>query len=235
MQVTSLNNTTSFKAIKLSRTEANKVGSLVRAYRNIENIEAKSQIVDIFIPHIEKEARRKAEENVNLSIKDYAQNLHLKLLEKIETVSLQFHPVPDILSTLNEYKIQNDDCIVLENNKSLEVLSPEEEYIISDKGQATLKEKMHAIVLHFIKNKRSKEMLDDYIDGYTKEELAQKYSLTKSRIMQIIEKNAKILYHTENVGRYFVTIEKIDGKFEPKWSFKQYRTGRIGSFLEDTN
>lgn len=134
MKVTSQNYITNFKAIKLTRPESKKVKELVHAYRNMENFEAKSQIIDIFTPHIENEARRKAEENVNLSIKDYTQNLHLKLLEKIETVSLQYHPVPDIISTLNEYKIQNDDYIVLENNKSLEVLSPEEEYIISDKN-----------------------------------------------------------------------------------------------------
>lgn len=226
MKITSQNNTTNFKAIKLTLPESKKAANLVRNYRNTGDIKAKTQIVDIFTPHIEKEAKEKAEENNNLSMKDYAQNLHLKLLEKIETVNLKYHPVPYIVDRLNEYKSGKDDFFVLAENKSIEELTPEEEYIISDKGQPSLKEKMHTVVSTFIEGKRNKAILNDYIDRYSTKELGQKYSLTPNRCQQIIDKYSRILHYKEK-------------RVESSWPngifvYKEFNTGRIGSFLEDS-
>ena len=123
---------------------------------------------------------------------------------------------------------------ILENNKSLESLTPEEEFFVSHKEQSSLKEKIHTIVSHFIKNERSKGILNDYIDGYTKEELGQKYSLTPNRCVQIIEKNAKFIRLNEKDIERTRTTETVDGNIKHIFKYREFNSGRVGSWLEDT-
>ena len=188
MKITEINSKTNFEAIKLTRPESNKIGELVRAYRNVGNLEAKAKIVDIFAPHIEKEAKTKTEENVNLNMKDYAQNLYLKLLEKIETVSLEFHPVAELTNNLNNYKPKKDDYITIAENKSIEELTPAEVDCLSVDDLPSLKARMHSIVSETSSaGLRPKSIVHDYLDGYTHKELGEKYALTSDRIRNIIE------------------------------------------------
>lgn len=192
MKVTEINSKTSFKAIKLTRQESNKVGEYFRVYRNLGNLEARSKIVDIFTPHIEKEAKTMAEEDINLSVKDYAQNLYLRLLEKIETINLKFHPVTELTNNLNNYRPQKEDYITILENKSIEELTPEEQYIISNKDQSTLKEKMHQIIEETPNlRERSKNIVQDYLDGYSYKVLCKKYELTTARVHYIIDEEMR--------------------------------------------
>ena len=85
---------------------------------------------------------------------------------------------------------------------------------------------MHTVVSTFIEEKRNKAILNDYIDRYSTKELGQKYSLTPNRCQQIIDKYSRILYYKEK-------------RAERSWPngifvYKEFNTGRIGSFLEDS-
>ena len=199
MKISEINNKTNFKAIKLTHSESKKVGELIRTYRSKGNLETKAQIVDIFTPHIEKEARTMAEENVNLSVKDYAQNLNLRLLEKMETISLKFHPVTELTNNLNNYKPQEDDYITISENKSIEDLTPIEELYLSVDDLPVLKDRMHSIVSEtpYIAL-RSKSIVHDYLDGYTHKDLGEKYALTSDRIRNIIESFARKIRIADN-------------------------------------
>lgn len=235
MKVSEINSKTNFKAIKLTRKESNKIGIFTREYRSLGNLEARAKIVDIFTPHIEKEAKAKVEENNNLSIKDYSQNLHLKLLEKIETVNLNFHPVTELINNLNSYNPQKDDYFTLSENKSIEELTPEEEYTISNKEQSTLNEKMHQVVsICLYRDENRRMILHDFLDDYTEKELARKYNLYKNTIREKIEQGIYRIKTTEQNGRSEIIYKRTDNFGCKSYFVRGVYKGVVSSILNES-
>lgn len=117
MKIQKINNSPTFKAIELSTKEGRKVAGIIREYRKQANPTLKEQLVDIFAPHIEKEAQR----HEGILKEDFKQDMYLCLFDNIDKVDLTYHPSANLVRRINEVTTQ--DCYATMGYKSIEELS----------------------------------------------------------------------------------------------------------------
>jgi len=121
MEIKNFENTTNFKAIKLTHNESWTLGRIIRKYQCTKNPQLKTELCDIFAPHIEKEAPL----HPDLSPKDFKQSLYLKLLEHFEKLKSKYHQSALLVKRMNKSLRSADDKITM-GHLSLKELNPKE-------------------------------------------------------------------------------------------------------------
>lgn len=223
MEVVNNKNRVNFKAIQLTSKEACRVGRALRQYKLGSNQEIKKQILDIFIPHIKKEVALATQKQEHLSIPDYTQKLYLKLFESIENITKNKNfSTGELVRQLNEVQPKEDDFVTM-GHKSLEELSPDEEFLTCKQESQTLHQKMHKIFSKKLKRipLRNREISLEFLDGVPVSEIAERMNLTRETIYQIIAKNASTIRYVNKKGEFIarrepdntITVNLVNKKF----------------------
>lgn len=214
MEIRTNSDTTNFKAIQLSRIEANRLGHAIRQYRLNPTSVAQQQILDIFTPLIEKEVALAAEKQDRLSINDYAQSLYLKLFEKLGEINIKFHPVYELINSMNEIKPSEDDFLTM-GLESFDDLTPEEEekIVMMDKKDSTLNQKMCEVFskkLRYLPS-RGCDMALEYLKGGSIYDVINRWNLSKESVQQILNETASYISIVNQKGEYYLTADRKNG------------------------
>ena len=177
--------------VKLSPEAVEKFGQLFREFKTAPTQKLKTEIVSIFAPLIEsKAAKAAAKSGGRISAADYAQDLYLKFLERLETVGQDKKYIAKALTeTVNETK-PTANTLVTYGRRTVEELTPLEElnHFSVRPGEQTLLQKAEEIANLKHLTKRENEILKLSLEGYSFEEIAEKFDISSERTKQIRRK-----------------------------------------------
>lgn len=191
MEIQKINNSPNFQAIKLTSKEGRKISEIVREYRKSPNPKLQEQLVDIFTPHIEKEA----EKYDGILREDFKQDLYMSLLENMGKVDVKYQPSNNLVGKLNEVapadsKVSMGLQYLEEVSKAeLDKLSgPGEDEFIRDLNLKTIMLDLKNIINRSDNTPRMRDIITAKIEGKSDKEIGEIFRLTKGRVQQIIQK-----------------------------------------------
>ena len=188
MQSQRINNSPSFQAIQLSAKEGRKVANIIRKYKKEPRPEIKEQLLDVFEPHIKKEA----ELYDGIIKEDFKQDMYLCLFENLEKVNLKYHPSSNLVNKLNEVKPV--DSYATLGLKSIETLTKAEAESLSHEEELLrMHDAKNIVEKSLITTPRLKEILTAGLEGENPREIGKRLFLTSDRVKQLQEKGIRLL------------------------------------------
>jgi DNA-directed RNA polymerase specialized sigma24 family protein len=178
--------------VKLSPEAVKRFGQLFRDFKAAPTQQLKEEMISIFAPQIERKAAKiAAESGGKISAVDYAQDLYLEFLEKLETFGQEEKRVFKKFSTMvSTNKPSKNARTTLEFNY-IEELSPMEELnkLSCRVDEQTTLQKAKEIVERYKNtpniNDKRKDILSMIIEGKSFNEIGEKLDISEERVRQI--------------------------------------------------
>ena len=213
MRIENNPNYQTFKQIKLSKGKARIVNKLQKQYRINKSEDILSEVVNLFSPHIEKEAE--LIDKSRYSVQDHKQNMFLKLIETFSKIKVVNDPSYYIIESLNSLKPHN--TLIKQFPKScpvnkLKSLKVDDRY---DFGETP-----EELVQKLVKTtpdlkERESVILQRYINGESSSDLGKKFGITSKRVNQIVRKCIHKIKMQHN-SKYRIEYEKMKAQQKSK-------------------
>ncbi|MCQ2738699.1 MAG: hypothetical protein MJ237_00570 [bacterium] len=178
--------------VKLSAKAVERFGQLFRQYTKAPTQELKAKMISLFASQIERQAATAAAKSGGkISSTDYAQDLYLKFLEKLETIKPEGeYPVKALSKTMNETKPTADTLITF-GRKTVGELTPLEELRLASYriDEQTFFQKAKEIVYSskdLLSYKESK-VLSEFFKGKSFKEIGCENNMTDKEVKNIYE------------------------------------------------
>ena len=188
MEIQKINNSPSFQAIKLTTKEGRKVAGIIRDYRKQPSQKLKEQLLDIFEPHIKKEA----ESHSGIIQDDFRQNMYLELFDSLETVDIKHHPSAEITNRLNEVVPTIDDQATLGHISFEDLTTAEKESLGYQEELLEMYDAKNRVKKSALPSE-SKEIIMEKLSGLSDAEIATNHKVCMATIHARIKDSLKML------------------------------------------